>query len=165
MRTFTDAELDALIGCAKRVLNPPRRQMLTVGLHERNDMTLESEDAQHRFQVFMRRSVPFPEDFSIGLDYLPGEEPGSFCLLRCNGQHGGSKAHPHHAYFHIHRSLAEDINTGMKAERQIQQTHEYASFRKALAYFLGRINFAEVDKHFPGLNQGELFPGDNAPSP
>ena len=35
------------------------------------------------FQVFMRRSDEFPENFSIGLIYQPNDERGEIVLMRC----------------------------------------------------------------------------------
>ena len=108
----------------------------------------------------MRQSDEFPENFSIGLMYLPGEEPGSFQLVRCNGQHGGEKVHPHHALFHIHRTKADDINAGILEPRSIEETNGYASFREALSHFCAMIQMERPDDYFPGLSQTRLFPGD-----
>lgn len=105
------------------------------GKMKRNDMTLQSAEGRHSFRVFLRQSDEFPENFSIGLIYAPGEEPGSFQLIRYNGQHGGERVHPHHAVFHIHRSKADDINAGILEPRHIEQSTAYASFRQALAHF------------------------------
>lgn len=160
MRTFTDEELAGLIACSKQVVDPPRREMRVDGKMKRNDMTLKSADAKHSFRVFMWQSDEFPENFSFGLVYVPGEDPGSFQLVRCNGQHGGEKAHPHHAVFHIHRSKADDINAGILEPRQIEQTNTYASFREALAHFCAMIQLEKPDDHFPGLSQSRLFPDD-----
>lgn len=123
-------------------------------------MTLKSTDGKHSFRVFMRQSDEFPENFSIGLMCLPGEEPGSFQLVRCNGQHGGEKVHPHHALFHIHRTKADDINSGFLEPRSIEQTNAYASFREALAHFCAMVSLERPDDYFPGLSQTRLFPGD-----
>lgn len=160
MKTFTDDEFANLIACSKQVIDPPRREMRVDGRMKRNDMTLKSVDSRHSFRVFMRQSDEFPENFSIGLMYLPGEEPGSFQLLRCNGQHGGEKVHPHHALFHIHRSKADDVNAGILEPRDIEQTTAYASFREALAHFCAMIHLEKSDDYFPGLSQARLFPGD-----
>ena len=133
------------------------------GKMKRNDMTLKFADEKHSFRVFIRQSDEFPENFSFGLIYLPGEDPGSFQLVRCNGQHGGEKVHPHHAVFHVHRIKADDINGGILEPQQIDQTADYASFREGLAYFCNLINVEKADDYFPGLNQGLLdFPA--APS-
>ena len=123
MRTFTDEELTGLIACPKQVVDPPRREMRVDGKMKRNDMTLKSADGKQSFRVFIRQSEEFPENFSFGLIYLPGDEPGSFQLVRCNGQHGGEKVHPHHAVFHIHRSKADDINSGILEPQHIEQTN------------------------------------------
>jgi hypothetical protein len=159
MKTFTDNELESLITCPKQVIDPPRREMRQDGKMKRNDMTLKSADRKHSFRVFMRQSEDFPENFSIGLVYFPGEEPGSFLLVRCNGQHGGEKVHPHHAVFHIHRSKADDINSGFLEPRHIEQAGDYASFREALAKFCTLVNVERADDYFPGINQGLLSYG------
>lgn len=153
MKTFTDDELSKLINCPKLVVDPPRREMRVDGKMKRNDMVLKSTDGQHAFRVFMRQSDEFPENFSIGLVYQPGEEPGSFPLIRCNGQHGGERVHPHHAVFHIHRTKAADINAGILEARGIEGTTAYASYKEALAHFCAMIQMENVDDHFPGLAQ------------
>lgn len=160
MRTFTDDELQQLIACSKQVVEPPRREMRIDGKMKRNDMTLKSVDGKHAFRVFMRQSDEFPENFSVGLIYQPNEEPGSFQLVRCNGQHGGERVHPHHAVFHIHRTKADDINAGNMEPRNIEQTNAYASFREALAHFCRMVQLEKPDDHFPGLSQIRLFPED-----
>ena len=162
MRTFTDDELAALIISPKQVVDPPRREMRLEGKMKRNDFTLKSTDGKHSFRVFMRQSDVFPENFSLGLIYQPNEDPGSFQLVRLNGQHGGERAHPHHAVFHIHRCKADDINADILEPRQIDQTSAYASFREALAHFCGMIKLEKPDECFPGITQPRLFPQDEA---
>jgi len=153
MRTFTDEEIANLVNCPKQVDDPPKREMRLENKSRRNDMSLRSADGKHAFRVFMRQSDDFPENFSIGLMYSPNEEPGSFQLLRCNGQHGGERVHPHHAVFHIHRTKADDINAGNLEPRQIEQSPAYASFEEALAHFCLLTNLQNPDQHFPGIAQ------------
>lgn len=161
--TYTDDEFTRLIDCAKRIAQAPRKDMRTEGQMQRNEMELESLDGTYLFRVFMRQSLQFSENFSIGLNYSPKDEPGSFCLLRCNGMHGGHKAHPHHLHCHIHRSKAEDINAGLRIERHIEATTEYAAFRDALRYFLLRVNVqsADLSQYFPGITRPDLFDGES----
>jgi len=81
VREWTQGEIDELIACPKRITVKPRRQMAVERGSKRNGMELESLDGEHRFRAFMRINVDFPENFSIGLDYI-GEEPGGgFCLI------------------------------------------------------------------------------------
>ena len=116
---YTDEDFTQLIACTKRITQGPRREMRVDGQMLRDEMEFESLDGKHSFRVFLRQSRQFNENFSIGIDYLPKDEPGSFCLLRCNGMHGGHKVHPHHLNCHIHRSKAEDVNAGLRVERHI----------------------------------------------
>ncbi|OIO97704.1 MAG: hypothetical protein AUJ92_03055 [Armatimonadetes bacterium CG2_30_59_28] len=66
---YTEEDLEQLISCPKRISQAPRREMRT--------------DGKHGFRAFMRHSLEFAEDFSLGLVYVPKDEPGSFCLMRC----------------------------------------------------------------------------------
>jgi hypothetical protein len=156
---YTDEDLSQLIACPKRISQPPRQDMRREGQMLRNEMALESLDGQHVFRAFMRQSHEFPENFTVGLDYLPKNEPKSFCLLRCNGMHGGHKAHPHHLNCHIHRGKAEDVNAGLHDAQHIEPTGEYAAFRDALCHFLRLVNVQAADQrqHFPNLHQENLF--------
>lgn len=159
---YTDEDLARLIGCPKRISQVPRKEMRVEGQMLRNEMALESLDGKHAFRVFLRQSCQFVENFSVGMDYLPKDEPGSFCLLRCNGMHGGHKVHPHHLNCHIHRSKAEDVNAELRVERHIEPTTEYAAFRDALRYFLLMTNVQPVDltQYFPGIIQPDMFEGE-----
>lgn len=155
---YTDADLSQLITCPKRITKPPRKDMRTEGQMLRDEMEFESLDSQHVFRAFIRQNRQFPENFSVGLDYLPKDVPGSFCLLRCNGMHGSNKAHPHHSNCHIHLSKADDVNAGVRVGRHIELAREYAAFRDALRYFLRTVNVqaADLTQYFPSLIQGEL---------
>lgn len=127
----------------------------------RNEMDLASLDGAYLFRVFIRQSCQFNENYSIGLGFLPSDEPGNICLFRCNGMHGGSKVHPHHLRCHIHRSIAEDLNMGLHVERHIETNVQYAAFLDALNHFLVRVNIQEDDlsTHFPNAEQISLFEG------
>jgi len=150
---YTDKDLSQFIKCPKRISQPPRKEMKEEGAYLRNDMELESIDGKHVFRVFIRQTRDLPENFSIGVNYLPKDEPGSFCLIRCNGIH---------LTCHIHHSNAEDVNAGLRVERHIEQTVEYAAFRDALRYFLSAVNVQAPDlsQYFPSLTQPDLFRGD-----
>ena len=160
MRVFTDQELAELISCPKQVVEAPRREMRLDGRMKRNEMTLKSPDGKHQFRVFMRQSDDFPENFSVGLVYLPGEEPGEVILIRCNGQHGRTRVHPHHTVFHSHRMKAEGVNAGIKEARLIEEAKDYASFGEAIRGFCKRIGLEDGDNYFPGLNQRLLLPDE-----
>lgn len=161
MKVYTDEEVSALIKCAKVIIDPPLKQAREERGSRRNGMIIQSKDKQYRFRVYIRQSVEFEEDFSVGLEYLPKDEAGSFTLLRCNGKHGGHEAFPHHLNYHIHTVKAEDINAGIKTERHIEPTLEYASFLEAISYFLSFINLEGCEKYFPEVRrvqkQGLLF--------
>ena len=153
MKVWSQDEIDELLACRKKTTEPPKRGMRTeLGSH-RNEAIVESEDGRHRFRVFIRQNVDFPENFSIGLEYQAKEEPGSFCMLRCNGPHGPHKLWPHHAQFHIHKAMAGNLQEGYRAEAFAEITPAYASFEEALRHFGEICHIADWSIHYPPLEQ------------
>jgi len=100
---LSDQEIDELIACAKRIVEPPKKEMQLASGHWRNDMKLQSDDGKYDFSVFMRKDEDFEENFSIGLIYKPRDIRGEIHLLRCNGPHGPHVMFDHHNRFHIHK--------------------------------------------------------------
>lgn len=157
MAEYRQTEIDALISCPKEVRAQPLRERKLVNASFRNDAKLVATDGTAgEFAVFMRQSEDFPEDFSIGLIYQPGDGRQDLVLLRCNGQHGeftglpGQDAqHPHWGY-HIHRATEAALDAGFKAEKYAEPTTEFASYEEALPYFAVAINLNKADakKHF-----------------
>ncbi len=164
MSAYTQKEIDELIASPKHVGEPPKREMKQIHAHLRNDMTLLSSGGiVGVFRVFMRRSVDFPENFSIGLIYLPNDTRGELTLLRCNGQHGDFNGsfdpeHPHYDY-HVHRADERAIDAGLKPEKYAAITGEYASFEEALQYFLKLVGMSDsdVERYFPKKQQEFFF--------
>ena len=153
MKTWSQDELDELLACPKRTIEPPKRSMRTEMGSHRNEALLESEDGRHRFRVFIRQNADFAENFSIGLEYHPREEAGSITLLRCNGPHGPHKLWPHHAQYHIHKAKAENLLEGGRAEAFAEITPAYASFEEALRHFGEICHIADWSIHYPPLEQ------------
>lgn len=160
MTDYTQAELDALISCAKTISDPPRRTMRSESRHRRNDMALTSQDGASRFRVFMRQSLEFAEDFSIGLEYQP-PDGRSFILLRMNGQHDVSDNPQEtraHFLYHIHRALAEQVNQTFYNSIPARPTDRYASFEEAIIAFFREVGITEEpERHFPELVALPLF--------
>lgn len=157
MKNYTQAELDALISCAKTVSEAPRQTLKLDRGSYRNDLKLVSEN-EEVFSVFMRINESFQENFSIGLVYHPADEPRAIVLLRCNGRHGehtnapAAEPIPHYDY-HVHTAQADLMSQGQAPERFAEITQEYASYEEALAYFVGRVNIQEAHKFFSNLPQ------------
>jgi hypothetical protein len=145
---WTDEMIHQLIVCPKIVVEPPKETNKGGrGGFVKKSFTLASQDGQHMFSGFITQSVTFPENFSIGLVYSPKSEKGSTVLLRCNGKHGGTIQHPHHAFFHIHYAGADRINNGLKAEGDIRITEEYATMDTAFEYFVDLVNIEASDRN------------------
>ncbi len=163
---YSQEELDSFLSCEKQITQPPRKEMLQEHGHRRNDMKLESSDGMTRFSAFMRINEKFPENFSIGLHYIPEDGSGPVCLIRCNGPHQESSddealldhsESSHHYGHHIHRGKADNIEEGRIPERGAEPTSSYASYQGALKFFLKQCNVKDWTRYFPNLDQGELF--------
>lgn len=168
-RRYSQAEIDELIGCAKVVAEPPKRDLREDRGHYRNDMRLRSSDGQLDFRVFMRRNVDLPENFSVGLAYLPKDGTGEVPLLRCNGPHGGynaafDAAHPHWD-FHVHRASAEMIEAGQRPEKAAEVNKDFASYEEAVQYFLRTTNVTDARTYFADIAQGTFPFAEQEPMP
>lgn len=168
-RHYTQDEIDNLIGCAKVVSEPPKRDLKLDRGHFRNDMRLTSADGKLDFRAFMRRSEDLPENFSVGLAYLPKDGTGEILLLRCNGPHGGyndsfDPEHPHWD-FHVHRASAGMIEAGQRPEKAAAVNRDFASYEEALQYFLRTTNVIDARTYFADIAQGTLPFADEEPIP
>jgi hypothetical protein len=166
MRAYLQPEIEDLISCPKGITEPPKRNMTLERRSYRNDFSVASADGERQFHVFIRQSEEFPENFSIGLEYLPHDGSGSIILLRCNGPHA---AHvnfidmpDHHYVHHVHVATTEAIASGLRSERDAQITADYGTFQDALGYFVRRCNIAGAEKYYKYISndiakQMELF--------
>ncbi|HWQ53726.1 MAG TPA: hypothetical protein VN442_08575 [Bryobacteraceae bacterium] len=156
----TQSEIDQLIACPKTVSEPPRKALKADGAHLRNDMKLTSTLDGSEFHVFMRISADFPENFSIGLRFLPHDGSGVITLLRFNGPHGEFNDHfdPHHPHseFHVHKATETAMAAGLKAEKWAERSQEFASFAEALAAFLRTAAVVDADLYFGDYLQPRL---------
>lgn len=148
---FTEEFLKELITCPKMVVDAPLEMKQGRSGFLKKSFVLKSIDGQYSFNGFINQNLTFSENFSIGLSYNPKEEKGTVVLLRCNGAHGGTIHHPHHASCHIHRTTAEGINNGVKSEDRIELTTEYSTLEDAIQYYVKLINLSSTDKqkYFP----------------
>lgn len=147
IETLSQAEIDALINCQKRIRNPGSRSR-TKGKHIERDFQVGSSDGKHEFVVFTRQSTLIPESFSAGLRWRSktGEE---VILLRCNG--------PDHEHFnplekhrfakrcHIHLTTERYLALGRKAEAYAEITEAYQSLDGALHHLTQLANITGIE--------------------
>ncbi|MDR3738079.1 MAG: hypothetical protein P4L40_03575 [Terracidiphilus sp.] len=164
--SYSDAQLNVLRECPKTITEPPRRDMRLDRGSWRNEMRLTSAGDED-FRVFMRRNDKFPENFSIGLVYLPKDGSGELPLLRCNGPHGVyngvfEQNDPHYSP-HLHTATEETIASGKRPESHAEICAEYASYEEALQYFLRSANILNAMEYFADIAQGNLPFGEGEP--
>lgn len=153
-------EIQALINCPKRLYNKPRKSSKVLKGSERNDFKLISKsDKDIIFRVFMRKSIIFPENFSIGLVYLTPSNQ-DVTLLRYNGIHQHkNKVINNNQFenFHIHQATCEALSEGFAAESYAIETRDYDTYEKALFCFWKDIKIQEdIDLYFDLANIDQL---------
>jgi len=157
LKEYTQEEIDFLIGCEKEITEPPRKEMKIESGSKRNGMRLKAKEHDLEFSIFMRINVDFPENFSIGLEYLPKDERDNLMLIRCNGPHGEFKGAPEpsstHFLYHIHKAKSENIRKNLRPEKYGEPTKEYGSYAQALSYFFKLVNVINAWEYFEDLDQ------------
>ena len=111
--SYTTEIIDELIARPKRVSKSPPKEFKEENRHRRKDMELEGIEGGEFF-VFIRQSLEFSEDFSLGLQYiLDGKR---ILLVRYNGQHEQTddviKLELLHFQYHVHKASPENLNNG-----------------------------------------------------
>lgn len=146
--------LDALISSSKIAIKAERRNMVKNNRHLKNKVWLESKDKKYNFYMFMRKSLVFEEDFSIGLHWTNPSEyisvSKSILMLRCQGPHDGKQEFEsdiHHSH-HLHIIKCEDI-----ASKRFQHpsnrilTTEFSCFNEALWFFINKCGIIDIGKY------------------
>ena len=167
---MTDPEIHALITCPKTIISKePARGYREDNSQRRCDLRLvATTDDATPFRVFIRQSVAFMENFSIGLSYSARTPAlGNITLVRYNGPHGEVSREPdgHYIKPHIHRITAEEIASGsiQPQAKQRETTDRYATLEQAIPVFFQDIAVADYAQYFPQLLQGSLFNGHQQP--
>ncbi len=166
MTAWTATQIDDLIACRKTIKDAPKKEMKEENRHRRNDMVVVS-DAGEAFEVFIRQSLEFDEDFSVGLVYL-SPEGRRIVLIRFNGQHEQTNdaieaAKPHFNY-HIHKVTADDLNEGRMEKHPAAVSTAYASLSEALGEFFTAIGLDGFERYFPEAVPLPLFKPGRPPS-
>lgn len=147
---YTDQFIQELITCQKVITDRPKDKEARSS-YVKKVFSMNSIDNQFSFSGFMHQNMFFPENFSIGLIYKPKEEKGAIILLRCNGMHGGTIQHPHHAHCHIHTVQADFLNKGSRVENHIEITSQYSTFDMAIQFYINQIglDLSDRQQYFP----------------
>lgn len=167
---LTALSIDELISCEKVNTEAPTREFKEENRHRRKDMRLQDvQDAKRLFTVFLRQSLEFAEDFSLGLVYLSTTDGKRMTMIRYNGQHDQSNE-PYdqaktHFQYHIHKATPDNLNNGRYDKHPAIETCDYASFQEATTAFLVAVGLRSenIATHFPGMEILPLFRNRGAP--
>lgn len=167
----TENLITDLIVCPKQALKAERKRMICINRSFRNKVTLISEDGKYTYDLFLRQSEEFMEDFSVGLIWTNAEKhiniSKDIILLRFQGPHDSGKPFGedlHHDY-HVHQISADDIH-----ERRYLRpgskgaSKDFSSFAGALFAMISYCHINHLDQcldlsqfHAPLPGQTSLF--------
>lgn len=164
MLGFSQEEIDALIACPKVITEPPKKEMRLERGHRRNEIGIRSKDGEHEFHMFVRVNERFPENFSVGLDYVPVGGGKPVPLLRCNGPHGDfnkeSATGESHFRYHVHRTDAEALKSGQDPLARASSTSAYASVNGAIIHVCQLTHVAGYQAYYPEMTTAPLWRSD-----
>lgn len=144
--------LDELISADKVIVDKEPKKGLKEELnHRRADLTLEAPSLKARFRMYIRQNASYPENFSIGLDYLGSQ--GEVKLMRFNGSHKREKdsIDNHHCYFHIHKEITEEESPNNINDTET--TSEYSDLLSAIDFAFRRLGVQNTSQFFPENEQ------------
>ena len=150
---ITEDFINELITCPKKALRADRRRMLAKNRSLRNNVSLASLDGIYTFDLFLRQSEEFAEDFSVGLKWTNAaghiDVNQDIILIRFQGPHDSGKPFGedlHHDY-HIHRISVDDIaNRRYLRPSRKEPAKNFHSFDTALFSLVSACGIIDLDK-------------------
>lgn len=145
--------IDELISCPKRIDRKKRAKFKEDYRHYRMDIELSCSDPKYKMSMFLRKSLDFPEDFSVGLKLEgPNEiKEQTIVLVRYQGPHGGQSAEKAfsdlHNSYHIHKYTQDDIDCRRK-KASYEKDGDFSSFEEAIVKFLAYCNIEDPNGIF-----------------
>lgn len=162
-RIITDEECVALLAERKTLPKNWRNRLQPLpkeraGFSQR-DYELEGGRG-NRFVVFTRINDNYPNDFSIGLQFIDVDEKIRQTLIRFNGSSHkhtnhwekirGMTPHSFHGAFHIHRATERYQRDGQNIDGYAEVTTKFSSFETALQVFVSNFGF-EFENNDPQM--------------
>ena len=166
---ITETAIQELIRCPKQARKVERRRMLAENRSLRNAVTLISRNEKYTFKLFLRQSLEFSEDFSVGLIWTNAVKHigigKDIILIRYQGPHDSGKPFGEdlHNEYHVHEISPEDIkNRRYLRPGNKSVSRDFSSFSGALFSFVDYCSILGLEtlidySQFPPLNQLSLF--------
>lgn len=161
--------IQELILCPKKAVRAERKRMQPINRSLRNKIALVSTDGKYTYNLFLRQSEEFIEDFSVGLiwtntaSYIGVNK--EIILIRFQGPHDTGKPlgeDLHHDY-HIHEITVSDINERRYMRPSSKETSKnFSSFAGALHHIVSYCGIIALDQHIDYPKTHEQIPGQES---
>lgn len=148
---LNESFLQNIITCPKYCIKADRQEMKEENRHIKNNLYLLSNDNTYKYTMFIRQSLEFYEDFSIGLVWTNPNEyiniKKKIIMLRCQGPHDGksNKNSDIHHSFHTHEITIDDIeNKRYSKPSNRNKADQYNSFEQAILFFISKCKIRNI---------------------
>lgn len=162
---LTEDFIQDLIVCPKKAVKAERKRMLSVNRSLRNRVALISLDGSYTYDLFLRQSEDFLEDFSVGLIWTNADKHigvnKQIILIRLQGPHdtGEPLGKDLHHDYHVHKITVADINERRYLRPSSKESSKkFSSFAGALFHISEYCDITGLDKYID-------LPQANEPSP
>ena len=142
--------IQEIIESKKYIENKRRPDFKTDYRHKRMNIKLSCEIPEIKVEMYLRRSLDLPENFSVGLILLTPNPimNRELVIYRCQGPHGGQSATGSvddlHNSYHVHCYSNSDLAARKrKASYVDDQNVGFDSFEGAILKFLDACNIAD----------------------
>ena len=150
---ITEQLINELITCPKKAVQANRKRMIPVNRSLRNKIAIVSMDGSYTYDLFLRQSEEFMEDFSVGLIWTNAAKyigiSKEIILIRYQGPHDSGKPlgeDIHHDY-HIHQISVDDVNERRYMRpRNKEISKDFSSFASALFSFVSYCGIIDLVK-------------------
>ncbi len=149
---ITEKLINELITCSKKAIKADRKRMVNINRSFRNKIALCSIEGEYTFDLFLRQSEAFIEDFSVGLIWTNAAQYSDIAkdiiLIRFQGPHDSGKPFGedlHHDY-HIHQITVDDIAQKRYLRPSNKESSaKFSSFPGAVCEIMKHCNIIGLD--------------------
>ena len=161
--------IQELILCPKKAVRAERKRMQSVNRSLRNKVALASVDGKYTYDLFLRQSEEFIEDFSVGLIWTNAAKyigvNKEIILIRFQGPHDTGKPlgeDLHHDY-HVHEITVSDINERRYLRPGSKEaSKDFSSFAEALHHIVSYCGIIDLEQHIDYPQLSEQLPGQES---
>lgn len=155
---ITEKLLQELKSCDKYIEKLVPAKEKTQNNHKQQTVVIYSSDKKFYFEIFIRRNIDLPNDFSIWLQWKWSEWTKTLC--RYNGDHWWHRNKLDKTFirwFHKHKYNIEYKENWLSDDAYAEEIKEYSSFQEAIGCLCKDYSINNYSTYFDTFQQSSLF--------